>query len=431
MATREVRGIQIALLLLTGVTVTLGVTAYGLFQRSETLQAEMLSHRRAAQPQQDNHLLKQIIGHAGVALINPTIENARLDDATMVSAGQPFESPPHYRDQVARLAEMVRRASAAEVMAKDSTTQVERKIVQIQSGVKDRIEIYHGKMILMGEDYLGQLKHFQDDRREFVQTTNQLAQRLDRAGAEIARWEIQHDRLKRRLYGELAALQRRYNVALDDLHRKTTVDFEALDGKVLQVSQHSRIAIINLGRDDLLRTGLVFQVYPTRGGTLQSRTAKATLEVTRILGSHRSEARILSDRDTNPVLPGDAVDSMTWQPGEPVHFALAGLLDLDGDGKSDRLKVHALIKKQGGVIDAEVDEHGERSGRVTHNTRYLVVGRRPTIGNKGEGSSNQVLAHYNRLISEARELRIQQIPLSRLTSTWKRPDQVRRLGRSQ
>jgi hypothetical protein len=93
MATREVRGIQIALLLLTGVTVTLGVTTYGLFQRSETLQAEMLSHRRAAQQQQelaeiaqhDNHLLKQIIGHAGVTLINPTIENARLDDATMVS----------------------------------------------------------------------------------------------------------------------------------------------------------------------------------------------------------------------------------------------------------------------------------------------------------------------------------------------------------
>jgi hypothetical protein len=255
-------------------------------------------------------------------------------------------------------------------MAKDSTTQVERKIVQIQSGVKDRIEIYHGKMILMGEDYIGQLKHFQDDRREFVQTTNQLARRLDRAGAEIARWEIQHDLLKRRLYGELAALQRRYNVVLDDLHGKTTVDFEALDGKVLQVSQHSRIAIINLGRDDLLRTGLLFQVYPTRGGTLQSRTAKATLEVTRILGPHRSEARILSDRDTNPVLPGDAVDSMTWQPGEPAHFALAGLLDLDGDGKSDRLKVHALIKKQGGVIDAEVDERGERSGRVTHNTRY-------------------------------------------------------------
>ena len=47
------------------------------------------------------------------------------------------------------------------------------------------------------------------------------------------------------------------------------------------------------------------------------------------------EARILDDKVSDPIIPGDKIFTPLWSPGEQRHFALAGLMDIDGDGHSD------------------------------------------------------------------------------------------------
>ena len=90
---------------------------------------------------------------------------------------------------------------------------------------------------------------------------------------------------------------------------------------------------------------------------------------------------MLDDRTTNPIVVGDVIYSPIFQKGKAVHFALAGLIDVDGDGQDDRELVRNLISISGGVVDAEVTPDGKRTGSVTIDTRYLVVGERPKSGN--------------------------------------------------
>ena len=105
---------------------------------------------------------------------------------------------------------------------------------------------------------------------------------------------------------------------------------------------------------------------------------KGSIEITRILGGHLAEARILDDELTNPIIPGDVIYSPVFQPGTAVRFALTGIMDIDGDGQSDHDLIRNLIRINGGVIDAEVDADGKRKGKISINTRYLIVGEEAT-----------------------------------------------------
>ena len=44
-----------------------------------------------------------------------------------------------------------------------------------------------------------------------------------------------------------------------------------------------------------------------------------------------AEARIVEDRISDPIMPGDKVYTPVWGPGEQRRFALTGFLDVDGD----------------------------------------------------------------------------------------------------
>jgi hypothetical protein len=123
-------------------------------------------------------------------------------------------------------------------------------------------------------------------------------------------------------------------------------------------------------------------------------------------------------------MPGDNIFSVVWEAGRAEHFALAGKLDLDGDGESDRQRVHDLIALNGGIIDAEVTGEGTRSGKMSVNTRYLVLGDQPGP----EGSERDA---YSSLFTEAQTLGVEMIPLGRFLDYlgYKVEDRTVNLGR--
>jgi hypothetical protein len=105
-------------------------------------------------------------------------------------------------------------------------------------------------------------------------------------------------------------------------------------------------------------------------------------------------------------MPGDQIFSKVWVPGRVEHFALAGFMDIDGDHESDRKRVRNLILVNGGVIDAEVGDDGKRTGDMNLNTRYLIMGTRPT-----DKSAASELKSYTDILREAGELGVQRISL--------------------
>src|SRR4029078_6892055 len=94
---------------------------------------------------------------------------------------------------------------------------------------------------------------------------------------------------------------------------------------------------------------------------------KGTIEVTRVLDEHLSEARITSDDPKNPILSGDRIYSPAWHRGKQLHFALTGIIDVNGDGISDLQIVRNLITLNGGVLDAYLNDDGGVEGTMSVN----------------------------------------------------------------
>ena len=148
---------------------------------------------------------------------------------------------------------------------------------------------------------------------------------------------------------------------------------------------------------------------------------KASIEITQLLGDHVAEARIIEDRISDPIMPGDKIHTPVWNSGRKTRFALAGLIDVDDDGKSDLDEVRSLIAMNGGAVDAWMDDK-EIHGKITIDTRYLIRGKAP--------SKPEAIALQTKMIGDADEKGIKEIPLADLLTRmgWKRQTQVVRFG---
>jgi hypothetical protein len=145
---------------------------------------------------------------------------------------------------------------------------------------------------------------------------------------------------------------------------------------------------------------------------LSKGAVKGSIEVTKILGEHIAEARITDDTVADPFLPGDKIDTSLWSPGEQLHFALAGLMDVDGNGRGNFELVKNLIEMNGGVLDCYEDEEGRVHDldNMTINTRFLVKG--------GGGKRDENIAMISKgmltMEEKAKTLGVQEISLKEL-----------------
>ena len=136
---------------------------------------------------------------------------------------------------------------------------------------------------------------------------------------------------------------------------------------------------------------------------------KARIEVTEVGGPHRAMARILEDKNTDPIVPGDKIATPLWSPGQQKHFALVGFLDLAGNGKDDHEGVKNLVKLNHGVIDGDTDAKGKFVGQLTVNTTWLIVGDPPA-----QSASPEAMKSYTDTINEAKRQGVRTISLADL-----------------
>ncbi len=108
-------------------------------------------------------------------------------------------------------------------------------------------------------------------------------------------------------------------------------------------------------------------------------------------------------------MQGDKVYSPAFRKGQKTRFALAGLIDIDKDGKSDQTRVKSLITMNGGIVDAELMDDGSVAGKMTIETRYLVKGDRPT-----DKTNQKFIEGFTSMTGEATRLGIESITLDNL-----------------
>lgn len=237
-----------------------------------------------------------------------------------------------------------------------------------------------------------------ESKKLYNENMTQLRTALQKNESELNRVQRGFSDDRRKLNEEIGALKvergglltqkRNQKIRIDSL---TAENFDLADGQVLRVAGDS--VFLNIGRADGLRTNMTFAVYDNTVNNFQLNEQKAKIEVLSITGPHASVARITEEDFIKPIKKGDNIVTPTWDPGYRVPIALAGILDLDGDGRSDRLRLVRLIENNGGRVVAQTDESGAVIGKIDPTTRYLVLG---TTGTGLEAEINNGIRELER-----------------------------------
>jgi hypothetical protein len=250
---------------------------------------------------------------------------------------------------------------------------------------------------------------FAEDRRKMAQSQQELTTKVESQKADFEAKLAQADTEKKALEEKVANLQHAVDI-FKGQRRDEPGSFEVADGRVSWVNQNGTVWI-NLGSADHLRRQVTFSVYDADQHDAAKATKKGSIEVTRIMSEHMAEARITDDDPRNPILTGDQIYSQVWHRGKQLHFALTGIVDIDGNGRSDMQLARQLIEMNGGVVDAYMNDEGVMEGKITANTRYLVLGEVPELATQ--------VAHqktFNDMSLEASSLGVERIDVVQFLS---------------
>lgn len=236
-----------------------------------------------------------------------------------------------------------------------------------------------------------------------------LAKQKDAMRQQIAQLNADFQKEKNDLQGKIAQFNTSVSNLQEELKKYRNELTSPADGRITQIDQRNDTGYVNLGEADGLKPATTFSVYNKEETRFGEVDPKGKIEITRVTGPHQAEFRILDSDTFQPVQRDDLIQSPVWNAGDKVRFALAGILDVDGDGDSDLELVKNIIRSNNGEIDAEMTEQGDFTGTMSVKTRYLVVGDRPT-----DTSPQAFRDTYSRMLGEADEYSIQRIDLQKL-----------------
>ena len=230
------------------------------------------------------------------------------------------------------------------------------------------------------------------EQESHEKTRIELNQRLDDTQSEYQKVNRELEDVESDLRNKEASFKRNLDAAKATIIKKestitslTAKETNVADGQVVSVAPRLGKVTLNLGYDDNLQLKQTFAIYDQSARKFKSGYGKAKIEVTRILDAHLAEGRITSQNINNPILTKDWVVTSTWDPGYSVPIAIAGFIDLDGDGNSDLQRLISIVEGVGyGKVVAYHDDDGKVFGEIDENTRFFVSGDDP-LGNAADG----------------------------------------------
>jgi hypothetical protein len=138
-------------------------------------------------------------------------------------------------------------------------------------------------------------------------------------------------------------------------------------GKVSEVVD--QVAYIDRGSKDRIVPGMTFSVF-TPGTLTPDAKPKAMLTVANV-SANTSECKIKDAKTTNPVLSGDVIQNVVYDPQRVYTFVVMGDFDLHQAGKANH-------QSQDEVKDMIHRSGGKTADELTIRTDYLVLGEEPS-----------------------------------------------------
>ena len=425
---RENQGLQIALIIFVMLTIVLSVTTYLFYRQYDEATVNAKNNaaeankkaRLAAKNEDDANELKRLIGAAKTEKAD-AITAAFNEDMKKYGGGYPEESR-FYRPLLEKMLRTIdeKNAELADAKAELQKLGDQYKMREASKEQRDKAR----------RDLAGEQSKYKSERDRIARHEAKLQAdvrniRKER-DASVGKIGTQLRNAREKIKNLMAINEE----ATSKITTLTSGKMGAPDGAISWVNQRTGTVWINLGRADALMRQVTFSVYPANITDITTNGKKGSIEVTRVLGDHLAEARILDDKIENPIMPGDKIFTPLWSTGKRRHFALAGMVDVDDDGRSDLETVINLIRLNGGVVDCYIADGGKdknkQVGQITVNTNCLIIGAAPT--EKGEPGQ---LDAFTNILRDADQFSLQKIQLGDVLQRmgWKNMAPVVRFGR--
>ncbi len=433
-ASNKPGAVHYALIIFVMVTVVLGIFTY---QYNRSYSDELITRlakeeelgkvKAAIKTYEDQvQVLRKLIGRNFDAVDDNndpknanTVKNAALKD--MADFGKTFAGV-NYAETLQKmrealdLAEADRDSKAALVVTtgKDGEVEASRLKASLDTASKAQRKAESDKRDVIS---------VQDERLTAKQEElNKLNQEKNTLAGELAQEKEAREKDNKAKNQEITQYEAIIEKLRSDLNDLEKTSFEVPDGLVQRVDTASKLVWINLGEADYLKPRMTFSVYgkENQGVGRGAEDIKGKIEVTRILGKHIAEARITQEDLFRPMVANDLLYTPLWSPGLVEKIAFIGLMDIDGDGKSDWEELKQLLAISGATVDSYVDENGKRlpeNSKITVNTKFLVRGDIPepdqVIGSDEEKAKiGEIRKHLTDMTKEARVSGVRLIKLS-------------------
>jgi hypothetical protein len=412
---RENQGLQIALILFVMFTLIFGVTTFIFYkQYDEANTKAAAAAQETAKVSKDlgtaqNEIkdLKTILGFDQTNALDVIHTEANKD--MQVAAASLPQVDRVYRKAVQYLNDTVQKKNLALAVAESEKQQLQKQLADRERDANTRITEHKNQVDKTGQDLAQVNAKFTQDRKEITAVQDEMVGKQKKFADEAAEKE---DALKKTVQSREKEIVRTRGVALQYRHENellTKESFEVALGKVQYANQKTGRVFLNLGEADGLRRLTSFGVFAANVTDIAKAEKKASIEVVAIMGPHLCEARITDDKPGNPIVPGDVVYTPIWAPGKRIHFALAGFMDLDGDGRSDLDVIKNIITVNGAVVDAYQKTDGKVEGKITPETNYLVRGAAPD-----EKSAKDFRKSFTGMLDDAKANLVKEIRLEEL-----------------
>ncbi len=264
----------------------------------------------------------------------------------------------------------------------------------------------------------------QQDNEEFLQARAKMKEdgeknrdEMTKASLALAAVRKQAADEKAKLEGDLTKTKAIVETQRQELTRLRSDRFENVQGEISYVVPPGRMVHINLGSADSLVVGVQFGVVDVNELNVEEAELKSQIQVIKILGEHSAQARVLGNPSyKNPLVRGDKLYSPFWAPGRKVRIALAGDIDITGDGRSNTEQLKAMIERAGAEVAATISSTGVREGKLDSSVRFLVIGEQPdsSADPDADAKRSRAMDEISRLKAEATELGISTIPAWKL-----------------
>ena len=390
-ASSKPTALHVSLIISVMVTIILGVLTWMSHRdyneavaREVALQGELTTSKNAHQNRiEDITFLKGIIGHQQEQVgreepENPATVGGQMK-ADLATLGGDLAQPTYHETLVKFRTEL----NSTVQQRNDVNQQLEeakRTILQLQGQYQGTVDVHQQAAAEAAANLQAQIKEKQDLAEAKQREYDKLSDDHSKTLVDLDSLQTKYKTDVSKLQADMSQLEKINSEIRDKLEQVTKESYEVADGLIRSVDHNTGLVWINLGEADKLQKRTTFSVYNQNhhGIGRGPEDIKGSIEVTNITGPHIAEARILNSDLYRPIAPNDPIYSPVWSPNQVETFSFVGLIDLDGDGQSDRDRLHEIIAAAGAKIDNEVDDQGNRTGDgINVNTKFLVRGDVP------------------------------------------------------